>query len=107
VSTPGRSGGPSGASGWREKKKSLRTAERDEAEVAEARAEWRARTTAAKIAPERLVFLDESAALTDLVRTHARSPRGERALGAAPCRRRERVTVIGALRPGWRGSSPP
>ena len=43
------------------------------------------------------MFLDESAALTDLVRTHARSPRGERALGAAPCRRRERVTVIGAL----------
>jgi transposase len=43
------------------------------------------------------VFLDESAALTNLVRTHARSPRGERALGAAPCRRWERVTVIGAL----------
>jgi transposase len=43
------------------------------------------------------VFLDESAALTNLVRTHARSPRGERALGAAPCLRWERVTVIGAL----------
>ena len=43
------------------------------------------------------MFLDESAALTNLVRTHARSPRGERALGAAPCRRWERVTVIGAL----------
>jgi transposase len=43
------------------------------------------------------VFLDESAALTNLVRTHAWSPRGERAPGTAPCRRWERVTVIGAL----------
>lgn len=31
------------------------------------------------IAADRLVFLDESAALTNLVRTRARSPRGTRA----------------------------
>ena len=49
------------------------------------------------IAPERLVFLDESAALTNLVRRHAWSRRGARALGTAPCGRWERVTILGAL----------
>jgi transposase len=43
------------------------------------------------------VFLDESAALTDWVRTRARSPRGERAHGTAPCGRWARVTVLGAI----------
>ena len=46
---------------------------------------------------ERLVFLDESAALTNLVRTHAWSPCGERALGTAPCGSWERVTILGAM----------
>ena len=45
----------------------------------------------------RPVFIDESAALTNSVRTHARSPRGERAHGTAPCGRRRRPSVIGAL----------
>jgi transposase len=73
----------------------LRAAERDEAEVAKARQDWR--DAAAAIAPERLVFLDESAALTNLVRTHAWSRRGERAPGTAPGGRWERVTILGAL----------
>lgn len=73
----------------------MRAAEQDEAELANARAEWQAQTAA--LAPERLVFLDESAALTNLARTHAWSPRGERAHGAVPCGRWERVTVLGAL----------
>lgn len=51
----------------------------------------------AGIAPERLVFLDESAALTNLTRTHGWSPRGERAGGAVPCGHWERVTILGAL----------
>jgi transposase len=38
--------------------------------------------------------------LTSLVRTHARSPRGERALGTAPGGRWERVTILGALGAG-------
>jgi transposase len=43
------------------------------------------------------VLLDESAALTNLVRTHAWSPRGERALGVVPGGRWERVTMLAAL----------
>lgn len=53
--------------------------------------------TLAGIAPERLVFLDETAALTDMTRPYGRSRRGERAHGAAPCGRWRRLTVIGAL----------
>jgi transposase len=49
------------------------------------------------LTPDRLVFIDESAALTDMVRAHARSPRGRRARGAVPCGRWQRLTVIGAL----------
>jgi transposase len=43
------------------------------------------------------VFIDESAALTDMGRTHAGSPRGARAHGTAPCGPWRRLTVIGAL----------
>ena len=43
------------------------------------------------------MFLDESAALTNLTRGHAWSPRGERAHGPAPGGRWERVTILGAL----------
>lgn len=69
--------------------------EQDEAEIKAARQAWR--TELAAIDPKRLVFIDESAALTNLVRTHARSPRGERAWGTAPCGHRTRLTVLGAL----------
>jgi transposase len=44
-----------------------------------------------------LVFLDESGALTNLVRLHGWSPCGERALGTAPCGSWDRVTILGAL----------
>jgi transposase len=43
------------------------------------------------------VFIDESAALTNLVRSHGRSPRGQRAHGRVPCGKWHRLTVIGAL----------
>ena len=65
--------------------------------MAAARATWR--TDAAGvggIAPERLVFLDESGIDTRLIRTHARAPRGDRAIGNVPWKRR-RLTLIGAL----------
>lgn len=81
--------------GSRAKKKALRASERDEAEVAQARQDWR--DEAAAIAPERLVFLDASAALTNLARAYAWSRRGERACGTAPGGRWERVTILGAL----------
>ena len=62
--------------------------------MAAARAAWH--PDLAGIAPERLVFLDESGMDTRLVRTRARAPRGERAVGHAPWKRR-RLTLIGAL----------
>jgi transposase len=62
--------------------------------VAAARAAWHAEL--AGITAERLVFVDESGIDTRLVRTHARAPRGERAVGHAPWKRR-RLTLIGAL----------
>src|SRR5512147_1886428 len=66
------------------------------AAIAQARQDWRTELEA--IAPERLVFLDESAALTSMVRTHAWSPRGTRAYGTIPCGHWTRLTIMmGAL----------
>jgi transposase len=62
--------------------------------VAAARAAWHSDLAGA--APERLVFLDESGLDTRLTRTHARAPRGKRAVGRVPWERR-RLTLIGAL----------
>jgi transposase len=63
--------------------------------VAAARTEWQ--ETATQVDPARLVFLDESGFDTRLVRTHARAPRGQRALGCAPGGHWQRLTLIGAL----------
>ena len=59
--------------------------------MAAARAAWH--PALAGIAPERLVFRDESG--LDTRQTHARAPRGERAAGHAPWKRR-RLTLIAA-----------
>lgn len=63
--------------------------------MAAARQDWR--EDLATVDPARLVFIDETAALTNLVRTHARSPRGTRAHGTAPCGHWQRLSLIGAL----------
>jgi transposase len=81
--------------GPRAKEKALRAAERDRADVAAARAEWRAEL--AGVDPRRLVFVDESGIDTRLTRSRARAPRGRRAVGKVPHGRWERLTVIGAL----------
>ena len=67
--------------------------------MARARAAWRtdAQAGVEGIAPERLVFLDECGALTNMACLHGRAPRGQRALGTAPAGRWKRVTVLGAL----------
>ena len=75
--------------------KALRAAEQDREDVARARAAWRAEL--AGIEPCRLVFLDESGVDTRMARTHARAPRGQRAVGSVPWGRWERLTVVGAL----------
>ncbi len=51
----------------------------------------------AAVAPQRFVFLDETAAPTTLTRLRARAPRGERAIGRVPYKRWESVTVLASL----------
>jgi transposase len=49
------------------------------------------------VPPENLVFIDESGITTNMTRSHARAPVGERALSRAPAGRYERLTLIGAI----------
>ena len=49
------------------------------------------------MAPEDLLFLDESGITTSMTRSHARAPRGERAISRAPAGRYERLTLLGAI----------
>ena len=49
------------------------------------------------IAPERLVFLDESAVLTNMARRYGRSPRGQRATAKVPFGNWKRLSVLSAL----------
>jgi hypothetical protein len=53
-------------------KKSLRAAEQDRAEIAEARGAWRA--SQPDLNPEHLVFIDETWAKTNMVRLYGRAP---------------------------------
>ncbi len=46
---------------------------------------------------EDLVAVDETAITTDMVRTHARSAKGERAYGSAPQGRWKKLTLLGGL----------
>ena len=63
--------------------------------MAAARAAWRQAMPA--LAPEDLVFVDESGVATDMVRRYGRAPGGRRAVGAAPYGRWERLTIFGGL----------
>jgi len=49
------------------------------------------------IAPERLVFLDESAVLTNMARRYGGSPRGQRAHAKVPFGNCKRLSVLSAL----------
>ena len=50
--------------------------------MAQARHEWRA--SQGKLKPERLVFIDETGAATDMARHYGRCPRGQRLVCAVP-----------------------
>jgi hypothetical protein len=65
----------------------------------QARADWRTDEAAGLggIAPERLVFIDESAVLTSLARRYGRSPRGQRATAKVPFGHWTRLSVLSAL----------
>jgi transposase len=65
----------------------------------QARAAWQTDDAAGigGMAPERLVFLDESAVLTSMARRYGRSPRGQRATAKVPFGTWKRLSVLGAL----------
>jgi hypothetical protein len=48
--------------------------------------------------PARLVFIDETAVSTNLVRLNGRAPRGERVIGSIPLGKWETITFVAALR---------
>jgi transposase len=75
--------------------KTVKAAEQDREDVAEARAAWRAEL--AGVDPTRLVFIDETGIDTRMTRAYARAARGQRATGKVPWGRWERLTVLGAL----------
>ena len=68
-------------------------------DVAESRRRWREEVMPG-LDPSRLVFLDETAAKTNMARTHGYAPRGERLEGYAPNRRWQTTTFLGAMRAG-------
>jgi transposase len=65
----------------------------------QARADWWTDTAAGigGIAPERLVFIDESAVLTSMARRYGRSPRGQRAYAKVPFGNWKRLSVLSAI----------
>ena len=65
----------------------------------QARATWQTDEVAGLggIAPERLVFLDESAVLTNMARRYGRSPCGQRAYAKVPFGNWKRLSVLSAL----------
>jgi transposase len=76
------------------KKKSLHASDQDRPGVQTKRHSFRRKVK--KIAPKRLIFVDETGVTTAMTPTHAWSPRGERAESTAPGAW-ESVTVITAL----------
>src|SRR5262244_2889560 len=75
-------------------KKSLRAAEQDR--VARARRCWKRRQ--AMLNSTRLVFIDETAANTKMVRLSGRCPRGERLVGCVPQGHWKTLTFVAGLR---------
>ena len=78
------------------KKKTLIAVEQDRQDVAEARRQWAAGQLA--LDPDRVVFIDETWAKTNMTRTYGRSQRGVRLRAKVPCARWETTTFLGAMR---------
>jgi len=78
------------------KKKTLVAAEQDRPDVVERRTQWRA--TQEQIDPNRIVFLDETWAKTNMTRRFGRCERGTRLVEKTPCGRWKTTTFLGALR---------
>jgi transposase len=68
-------------------------------DVAAKRQRWRDEVMPG-LDPAKLVFLDETAAKTNMARTHGYAPKGQRLEGYAPYRRWQTTTFLGAMRDG-------
>src|SRR5215211_881147 len=79
-------------------KKSQRAAEQDRPDVAAARQAWR--KSQPELNPERLVFIDETGAATNMTRRYGRCPRGQRLLSSVPWGHWKTTTFVAALRVG-------
>jgi transposase len=77
-------------------KKSLRAAEQHRADVAQARRRWIREQ--GLLDPARLVFLDETAVSTNMVRLYGRGPRGVRLVDRVPHGHWKTITFVAALR---------
>jgi transposase len=77
-------------------KKSLHAAEQQRPDVAAARQEWR--TSQAELDPERLIFIDETWATTNMARRYGRCPRGQRLVAAVPHGHWKTSTFVAGLR---------
>jgi len=64
-------------------------------DVAEQRADWRAKQSG--MSPARLVFVDETGAATNMARRYGRSPRGKRLDGPIPHGHWKSTTFVGGL----------
>src|SRR5439155_7599789 len=76
-------------------KKSLQAAERQRADVARARRRWMREQ--GLLDPAKLVFLDETAVTTSMVRLRVRAPRGIRVIGRVPLGCWKTITFIDAM----------
>ena len=77
-------------------KKALHAAEQQRRDVACARRCWR--KAQLMLNPARLVFIDETASRTNMVRLRGRCPRGERLIGSVPHGHRKTITLVAGLR---------
>lgn len=77
-------------------KKLLHAAEQDRPDVAAARAELKAEQPL--LDAPRLVFIDETAVTTKMVRQYGRAPRGERLVAKVPHGHWKTLTLVAALR---------
>ncbi|MDP7302866.1 MAG: hypothetical protein QGG09_07185 [Pirellulaceae bacterium] len=78
------------------KKKTLIAAEQEREDVAQKRSQWK--QDQMQIDPERVVFIDETWAKTNMTRTYGRSELGTRLIERVPAGRWETTTFLGALR---------
>ena len=84
------------ANWYESQKKTAHAAEQERPDVAAARATWRNEQPG--LIAERLVFLDETWARTNMARRYGRAPRGERVVAAIPHGHWKTTTFIAALR---------